>query len=69
MTEPFKDTAPIRKGEELNAEVNVPPDDLVQYTGAIGAAVLAHRRLAKLREEGRLEERLGNRVEAPRVAA
>jgi predicted CoA-substrate-specific enzyme activase len=55
--------------EELNADVNVPPDDLVQYTGAIGAAVLAHRRLAKLREEGRLEERLGNRVEAPRVAA
>jgi len=55
--------------EELNADVNVPPDDLVQYTGAIGAAVLAHRRLAELREEGRLEERLGNRVEAPRVAA
>ena len=55
--------------EELNSEVNVPPGDLVQYTGAIGAAVLAHRRLKKLREEGRLEERLGKRVEAPRVAA
>ena len=55
--------------EELNSDVNVPPGDLVQYTGAIGAAVLAHRRLKKLREEGRLEERLGKRVEAPRIAA
>jgi predicted CoA-substrate-specific enzyme activase len=35
--------------ERLKADVNVPPGDLVQYTGAIGAAVLAHRRLQKLR--------------------
>lgn len=33
---------------KLNAPVNVPPGDLVQYLGAIGAAVLAHRRLEKL---------------------
>lgn len=45
--------------ERLNAPVNVPPGDLVQYTGAIGAAVLGHRRLQKLRQEGRLAERLG----------
>ena len=41
--------------EQLNAEVNVPPGDLVQFTGAVGAAVLAHRRLQKLQQEGRLD--------------
>jgi hypothetical protein len=30
----------------------VPPETLVQYTGAIGAAVLARRRLRKLQAEG-----------------
>jgi len=30
---------------ELAAEVNVPPDDLVQFVPAFGAAVLGHRRL------------------------
>lgn len=34
--------------EELGDSVNVPPEALVQYTGAIGAAVLAHRRVQKL---------------------
>lgn len=34
--------------EHLEAGVNVPPEPLVQYTGAIGAAVLARRRLEKL---------------------
>jgi (R)-2-hydroxyacyl-CoA dehydratese activating ATPase len=34
--------------ENLAAGVNVPPESLVQVTGAIGAAVLAQRRLAKL---------------------
>ncbi len=34
--------------KRLAAPVNVPPGDLVQYTGAIGAAVLGHRRIAKL---------------------
>ena len=34
--------------EHLSEGVNVPPGELVQYTGAIGAAVLARRRLEKL---------------------
>lgn len=55
--------------ERLNADVNVPAGDLVQYTGAIGAAVLAHRRLEKLRQEGRLDERLGERARAPLTTA
>jgi predicted CoA-substrate-specific enzyme activase len=32
----------------LGDDVNVPPEDLVQFTGAIGAAVLAKRRQEKL---------------------
>lgn len=36
-------------GEHLGEGVNVPPEPLVQYSGAIGAAVLARRRLEKLR--------------------
>ena len=36
---------------ELNAPVNVPPGDLVQFVSAYGAALLAHRRLA-VREAG-----------------
>lgn len=40
--------------ERLRAEVNVPPGDLVQYTGAIGAAILARHRLRKLSEQGAL---------------
>lgn len=42
--------------ERLEGVVNVPPDDMVQYTGAVGAAALAHRRLQKLRREGRLDQ-------------
>jgi len=34
--------------EQLGAEVNVPPEALVQFTAAIGAAVLARRRAEKL---------------------
>lgn len=34
--------------EHLGDEVNVPPEHLVQFTGAIGAAVLAKRRKDKL---------------------
>lgn len=41
--------------EKLRAGVNVPPGDLVQYTGAIGAAALAHRRLRKLSGEGQFD--------------
>jgi (R)-2-hydroxyacyl-CoA dehydratese activating ATPase len=37
--------------EHLEAGVNVPPEPLVQYTGAIGAAVLARRRFEKLEVE------------------
>ena len=33
---------------ELNAEVNVPPGELVQFTSAMGAAVLGRLRLEKL---------------------
>ena len=34
--------------EHLKAEVNVPPGNLVQFVGALGAAILALRRLQKL---------------------
>jgi predicted CoA-substrate-specific enzyme activase len=38
--------------EQLNTDVNVPAGDLVQFTTALGAAVLGHRRLQKkLREK------------------
>ena len=43
-------------GEKLNAPVNVPPGDWPQYTAAIGAAILAHRRLQKLRDASESEE-------------
>ena len=36
-------------GQQLGAEVNVPAGDLVQFTSALGAAVLGQRRLRKLR--------------------
>ncbi len=32
----------------LGAEVNVPPDDMCQFVGAVGAGLLGHRRLVKL---------------------
>lgn len=38
---------------QLGAPVNVPPESLVQYTGAIGAAALAQRRVEKVRAERR----------------
>ncbi|NIM49575.1 MAG: 2-hydroxyglutaryl-CoA dehydratase [Gemmatimonadales bacterium] len=37
--------------QELGAEVNVPQGDLVQFASALGAAILGHRRLRKLREQ------------------
>jgi predicted CoA-substrate-specific enzyme activase len=37
---------------ELNADVNVPAGDLVQFTSALGAAVLGRRRLEQLAAEG-----------------
>ena len=36
--------------EHLNAEVNVPSGDMVQFTTALGAAILGQQRLKKLRE-------------------
>ncbi len=45
-------------GEQLEAEVNVLPDELVQLNGAVGAALLGHRRLKKLAENGQLEAHL-----------
>ena len=41
--------------EQLKADVNVPAGDLVQFTTALGAAVLGHRRLQKLQAEGKIE--------------
>jgi predicted CoA-substrate-specific enzyme activase len=38
----------VRK--QLNAEVNVPQGDLVQFTAALGAALLGQRRLLRLKE-------------------
>jgi predicted CoA-substrate-specific enzyme activase len=35
-------------GEQLGEAVNVPSEDMVQFTGAVGAAILARRRLEKL---------------------
>jgi activator of 2-hydroxyglutaryl-CoA dehydratase len=38
--------------EKLNAHVNVPEDDMVQYATALGAAILGHQRLQKLQASG-----------------
>jgi len=38
--------------EKLNAEVNVPEGEMVQFTTALGAALLGHQRLQKLKETG-----------------
>ncbi|HKZ55231.1 MAG TPA: acyl-CoA dehydratase activase [Anaerolineales bacterium] len=37
---------------KLGIEVNLPPGELVQFLGAIGAAVLGQRRLSRLEQEG-----------------
>ncbi|MFQ6046687.1 MAG: acyl-CoA dehydratase activase [Gemmatimonadales bacterium] len=37
--------------EQLDADVNVPEDDMVQFTAALGAAILGHRRLEKMERE------------------
>ncbi|MDK1019852.1 MAG: acyl-CoA dehydratase activase [Actinomycetota bacterium] len=38
----------------LEADVNIPEGDMVQYVSALGCAILARRRLEKLRAEGDL---------------
>ena len=50
--------------ERLKTSVNVPSGDLVQCTAAIGAALLAQRRLEKLGQEGRLRERRDEQARA-----
>ncbi len=45
--------------QQLKADVNVPEGELVQFVPALGAAILGHRRLQKLKEEGRVEARVG----------
>lgn len=40
--------------EQLGESVNVPPEPLAQYTGAVGAAALARRRMEKLGPASRL---------------
>ncbi len=37
--------------EHLKSDVNVPEGDMVQFTTALGAAILGHRRLEKLQKE------------------
>jgi hypothetical protein len=36
---------------ELASDVNVPPGDLVQFTAALGAAILGQRRLQRLQAD------------------
>ncbi len=36
--------------DQLKAEINVPDDDMAQFTAALGCAILAHRRLEQVRE-------------------
>lgn len=38
--------------EKLNSEVNVPEGDMVQFATALGASILGHQRLRKLKETG-----------------
>ncbi|RMG45050.1 MAG: 2-hydroxyglutaryl-CoA dehydratase [Acidobacteria bacterium] len=47
--------------QHLKADVNVPEGELVQFVPALGAAILGHRRLQKLKQEGqvRAEARAG----------
>ncbi len=38
--------------EQVQAEVNVPAGEMVQFVAALGAAILGHQRLRKLRDTG-----------------
>lgn len=44
--------------ERLKAHANVPPDDLAQYTAAVGAAILGQRRLKKLQASNSQPQRV-----------
>jgi activator of 2-hydroxyglutaryl-CoA dehydratase len=39
-------------GDHLKSSVNMPEGDLVQYVGALGAAILGQQRLEKLNRDG-----------------
>jgi predicted CoA-substrate-specific enzyme activase len=47
----FKRMADVIR-RELSMQVNLPPGELVQFVGAVGAAALGHQRLKKLEQEG-----------------
>ena len=49
--------------EHLKEQVNVPPENLVQFVGALGAALLAQRRLQKLHEPD-VDRRLSEEIRA-----
>jgi len=51
-------------GEHLKEKVNVPPEDLVQFVGGLGAALLAQRRLQKL-DLPRGDRRSGDAIPTP----
>lgn len=38
--------------DRIESEVNVPPDDMCQYVGAVGAGILGHRRLQVITRKG-----------------
>ncbi len=38
--------------DRIESEVNVPPDDMCQYVGAVGAGILGHRRLQVIARKG-----------------
>jgi predicted CoA-substrate-specific enzyme activase len=50
--------------DQLQAPVNVPPESLVQFVNAIGAALLAHRRIEKLQSPAR-DNSQSARLEVP----
>lgn len=50
--------------EHLRAEVNVPPEDMVQFVSALGAAILARRRFQKL-QMAREENPQKTEIQAP----
>jgi predicted CoA-substrate-specific enzyme activase len=55
--------------KQLNAPVNVPQGDMVQFVAALGAAILGLRRLAKLREEAGSHEAVPVSAGGPEPAA
>ena len=47
---------------QLDAEVNIPEGEMVQFVSALGCAILAHRRLEKLRASGEMSSPVGSAV-------